>query len=276
MTGASQSSGCCCTRSVPASRRQPRRCWRVGEPYLHSLAKGFLSPDTARFAIGPASILATLEGARDERRRASRGRARTGPGGGLPEQLARGALARRSSVGEVAGIPGPGDRLLLSSCRSRSICLAQGRLAVPGSVFGAPRTTGALSPVSSPAASRAPATAMTDGTDTIVLFRPVGEKELALIRQLGPSRLSRTHRTTNLLPGRQQGCPSRLRATRNARDGEHSYVTRFRVQRDFLQRYRARWSAGSCTRSTDPAEDLPAFNTAIVGLIEVIAAFGSS
>jgi hypothetical protein len=120
---------------------------------------------------------------------------------------------------------------------------------------------------------------MTDGgPDTIVLFRPVGEKELALIQQLDhrafPPRLPEQ---PIFYPVANEEYAVQIARDWNARDGEHGYVTRFRVQRDFLQRYPRRIVGGSVHEEYwIPAEDLPAFNAAIVGSIEVIAAFGSS
>jgi hypothetical protein len=53
------------------------------------------------------------------------------------------------------------------------------------------------------------------------------------------------------------------------------YVTRFRVSRSFLNRYRVREAGGRMhLEYWIPAEDLPAFNDALVGEIEVVAEFG--
>jgi hypothetical protein len=117
---------------------------------------------------------------------------------------------------------------------------------------------------------------MTDGgPDTFVLFRPVGEKELALIRQLDhrafPPRLPEQ---PIFYPVANEAYAVQIAREWNARDGERGYVTRFRVQRDFLQRYPRRIVGGSVHEEYwIPAEDLPAFNAAIVGAIEVIAEF---
>jgi hypothetical protein len=51
-------------------------------------------------------------------------------------------------------------------------------------------------------------------------------------------------------------------------------VTRFRVRRDFLDQYGVQEAGGQDhLEYWIPAEDLPAFNRAILGLIEVAAAF---
>jgi len=55
------------------------------------------------------------------------------------------------------------------------------------------------------------------------------------------------------------------------------YVTRFRVRRHFLDSYPVRDAAGSKFQEYwIPAEDLSAFNTALVGEIEIVAEFSSS
>jgi hypothetical protein len=61
----------------------------------------------------------------------------------------------------------------------------------------------------------------------------------------------------------------------NARQGDRGYVTRFEVSAAFLSRYRIH-SVGSSIHSEYwiPAEELPAFNDAIVGTIEVVGHFG--
>jgi hypothetical protein len=52
------------------------------------------------------------------------------------------------------------------------------------------------------------------------------------------------------------------------------YVTRFRVARVFLDRYQAQEAGGRMhLEYWIPAEDLPAFNDALVGEIEVVAEF---
>ena len=52
------------------------------------------------------------------------------------------------------------------------------------------------------------------------------------------------------------------------------FVTRFSVRRDFIDRYDVRQVGGKeHLEYWIPAEDLPAFNDAIVGHIEVVAEF---
>jgi hypothetical protein len=116
-----------------------------------------------------------------------------------------------------------------------------------------------------------------DGGATIVLFRPVGEHELALIHASGdrafPPRLPEQ---PIFYPVTNEAYASQIARDWNARDGGHGYVTRFHVRADFLARY-PRQVVGTSVHEEYwiPAEDLPAFNAAIVGPIEVIAEFRS-
>jgi len=116
---------------------------------------------------------------------------------------------------------------------------------------------------------------MNDTEDTIVLFRPVGEKELALIRESGnrafPPRLPEQ---PIFYPVVQEDYAVQIARDWNARDGGRGYVTRFRVRRDFLKRYTLQTVGASVHQEYwIPAEDLPAFNGAIVSPIEVVAEF---
>ena len=60
----------------------------------------------------------------------------------------------------------------------------------------------------------------------------------------------------------------------NVPDSSSGYVTRFAVRESFLAGYPVQGAGGrSHQEYWIPAEDLPAFNNAIVGPIEVIATF---
>ena len=117
---------------------------------------------------------------------------------------------------------------------------------------------------------------MTDAdADTVVLYRPVGNNELALIRASGdrafPPRLPEQ---PIFYPVVHEAYAAQIARDWNARDGGHGYVTRFRIRRDFIARYPRRIvGTGIHEEHWIPAEDLPAFNDAIVGPIEVIAEF---
>lgn len=110
---------------------------------------------------------------------------------------------------------------------------------------------------------------------TVTLWRPVGPEELRLIRESG------MHAFPPRLPEQPIFYPvlSEDYAVKIARDWNvpasgSGYVTRFRVRRDFLDRYQVQEAGGrSHLEYWIPAEDLPAFNAAIVGEIEVTAEF---
>ena len=112
---------------------------------------------------------------------------------------------------------------------------------------------------------------------TVILFRPVGEHELELIRQ-GDFR-----RFPPRLPDQPIFYPvlNEAYAVQIARDWnakyntpKRGYVTRFQVDSEFLDRYEARTVGNSLHQEYwIPAEDLDEFNRHIVGVIEVIAEF---
>ncbi len=110
---------------------------------------------------------------------------------------------------------------------------------------------------------------------TVTLWRPVGPEELELIR----------HSAMRAFPPRLPEQPifypvlSEDYATKIARDWNvpHSgsgYVTRFEVRRDFLDRYVVQEAGGRThLEYWIPADELDAFNAAIVGEIIVTAAY---
>ncbi|MBO0780388.1 MAG: hypothetical protein J2P37_16300 [Ktedonobacteraceae bacterium] len=113
--------------------------------------------------------------------------------------------------------------------------------------------------------------------ETTVLFRPVGSKELALIREsdyrVFPPRL---HWQPIFYPVLNEEYATQIARDWNARDGNSGYVTRFQVRSRFLQRYKVQTVGGSIHQEYwIPAEELEEFNRNIVGQIEVIATFHS-
>jgi hypothetical protein len=116
---------------------------------------------------------------------------------------------------------------------------------------------------------------MNDTGDTTVLFRPVGEKELLLIRESGyrafPPRLPEQ---PIFYPVTNEDYAAQIARDWNTRDGGIGYVTRFRVLTAVLGRYQRR-TVGSSMHEEYwiPAEELPAFNAALIAPIEVIAEF---
>jgi len=113
--------------------------------------------------------------------------------------------------------------------------------------------------------------------ETVVLFRPTGPHELALIEESGYSAFPpRLFWQPIFYPVLNEAYATQIARDWNARDGNSGYVTRFRVRRDFLHRYEVH-QVGSAIHQEYwiPAEDLEEFNQQIVGKIEVVAEFHS-
>lgn len=117
---------------------------------------------------------------------------------------------------------------------------------------------------------------MSENRDVVTLWRPVGPRELELIEA------SEMRAFPPRLPDQPIFYPvlSEAYAVQIARDWNvpasgAGYVTRFNILKSFLDRYRVE-HAGSKAHLEYwiPAEDLPAFNRAIVGRIEVTGVFG--
>jgi hypothetical protein len=111
--------------------------------------------------------------------------------------------------------------------------------------------------------------------DVVTLWRPVGPNELALIRKAG----------MRAFPPRKPEQPifypvlSEEYAVKIARDWNvpasgSGFVTRFNVLRSFLDNYSVQKAGGSShLEYWIPAEEMSAFNQAIVGEIEIVAEF---
>jgi hypothetical protein len=113
---------------------------------------------------------------------------------------------------------------------------------------------------------------------TTTLFRPVGHKELELIRESGgrafPPRLPSQPIFYPVLNEDYAVQIARDWNTKDEASGFVGYVTRFRVRTEFLQRYPVQTVGGSQHQEYwIPAEELEEFNRNIVGDIEVIAEF---
>lgn len=111
--------------------------------------------------------------------------------------------------------------------------------------------------------------------ETVTLYRPVGPKELALIEASGwrefPPRLPGQ---PIFYPVLNEEYATQIARDWNVRESGSGFVTRFQVDAEFLHRYPVQTVGGSLHQELwVPAEELPAFNDHIVGLIEVIAEF---
>jgi hypothetical protein len=110
---------------------------------------------------------------------------------------------------------------------------------------------------------------------TIVLFRPVGPKELELIATSGwrefPPRLPEQ---PIFYPVLNEEYATQIARDWNVPESGSGFVTRFAVPADFAERYPVKTVGGLIHQELwVPAEELPEFNRNIVGLIEVVAEF---
>jgi hypothetical protein len=116
---------------------------------------------------------------------------------------------------------------------------------------------------------------MTVPDDTATLWRPVGPGELRLIEESGyrafPPRLPEQ---PIFYPVLNESYAVQIARDWNVAADGAGYVTRFQVRRSFLDGYRIEQAGGrEHLEYWIPAEDLAAFNAAIVGQIEVTAEF---
>jgi hypothetical protein len=114
-----------------------------------------------------------------------------------------------------------------------------------------------------------------DDTELTTLYRPVGPKELELIRQNGyrefPPRLPQQ---PIFYPVCNQAYAEQIARDWNVSESGAGYITRFRVRTNYLARFPVQTVGGRIHQEHwIPAEELPEFNRNIVGEIEVIAEF---
>lgn len=110
---------------------------------------------------------------------------------------------------------------------------------------------------------------------TITLWRPVGPQELELIQQSGmrafPPRLPEQ---PIFYPVLTEEYAVKIARDWNVPASGEGFVTRFEIARSFIDRYEVKEAGGRSHREYwIPAEDLDAFNQAIVGSIEVVGRF---
>ncbi|WP_240700041.1 hypothetical protein [Sphingomonas gei] len=109
----------------------------------------------------------------------------------------------------------------------------------------------------------------------MTLWRPIGPKELELIEasdmRAFPPRLPEQ---PIFYPVTSEDYAIKIARDWNLPESGSGFVTRFEVERDFLSRYRVEEAGGRAHREYwIPAKDLPAFNAAIIGAIEVTHRF---
>jgi hypothetical protein len=111
--------------------------------------------------------------------------------------------------------------------------------------------------------------------ETVVLWRPVGPQELDLIRRSGmrafPPRLPEQ---PIFYPVLSEEYARKIARDWNVPASGKGYVTRFCVLKALLDKYQVQEAGGrSHLEYWIPAEELAAFNAAIIGEIEVIAEY---
>ena len=116
---------------------------------------------------------------------------------------------------------------------------------------------------------------MSPPAETITLWRPVGPKELELIEQSGmrafPPRLPDQ---PIFYPVLTEDYAIKIARDWNVPASGSGFVTRFEVRRDFIAKYDVQEVGGRLhLEYWIPAEELDAFNAAIVGPIEVVRSF---
>lgn len=117
-----------------------------------------------------------------------------------------------------------------------------------------------------------------DGVDTLELFRPVGPRELARIRELGwrafPPRLQYQPIFYPVLNEDYARQIARDWNATKADTGYQGFVTRFRVRADYVSRFEVQTVGARVHQELwVPAEELDEFNANLVGLIEVLATY---
>ncbi len=111
--------------------------------------------------------------------------------------------------------------------------------------------------------------------ETIILYRPTGPEELALVVATGnrkwPPRLPEQ---PIFYPVTNQQYAIQIAQDWNVKLSGAGFVTKFAVKKAFMDNYKIEQVGGAHhTEWWIPAEDLEALNENIVGLIEVIAEF---
>lgn len=116
---------------------------------------------------------------------------------------------------------------------------------------------------------------MTGTIDTVTLWRPVGPEELKLIEQADfcafPPRLPEQ---PIFYPVLTEDYAVKIARDWNVKASGAGFVTRFDVRRDYLDQFVVQEAGGRAhLEYWIPAEDLQAFNAAIVGPITVTQEF---
>ncbi len=116
---------------------------------------------------------------------------------------------------------------------------------------------------------------MTTGQPTVTLYRPVGQAELDLIAASGYRRFPpRLPEQPIFYPVCNEEYATEIAQRWNVRDHGVGHVTRFAVLASYLDRFERQIVGGRHHEEYwIPAEELDAFNDAIVGSIELLRTF---
>ena len=133
---------------------------------------------------------------------------------------------------------------------------------------------GSASPLAPAGHSRDDKPVDTDA-DAVILWRPTGPEELALVEASGwrewPPRLPWQ---PIFYPVLNEDYATKIARDWNVKHSGSGYVTRFRVRRSFLHRYDIHQVGGrTILEYWIPAEDLGELNANIIGLIELVAEY---
>jgi hypothetical protein len=111
--------------------------------------------------------------------------------------------------------------------------------------------------------------------DAVTLWRPIGPEEYQLIRNADMLAFRpRLPEQPIFYPVLSEDYAIKIARDWNVPASGKGYVTRFRVEKRFLDRYEVHEVGGNChLEYWIPAQDLAAFNAALVGRIEVTAEF---
>lgn len=120
-----------------------------------------------------------------------------------------------------------------------------------------------------------PATGTISRMETVTLWRPTGPTELALVEASGwrawPPRLPDQ---PIFYPVLNEEYATRIARDWNVKASGVGYVTRFRVEKAFLDQYEVQQAGGrTILEYWIPAQDLEEFNRHIVGTIDVVAEY---
>ena len=112
-------------------------------------------------------------------------------------------------------------------------------------------------------------------TEVTTLYRPVGPKELELIKQSGWTRFpARLPEQPIFYPVLNEEYAIQIAIDWNVDESGAGYVTKFNIRSDYIKKFKVQNVGGEIHNELwIPSEQLEEFNSNIVGLIEVTKTF---